>query len=767
MKKRFHPIIRSLFIESSLACIALILLYVQFYYVQSLVFGLGAGMLYVGVLTHWWRGILWQRFGFRKKSTLTVVLAAYAAFLFVSLLGAICTTWYTLSTMLAWGVLAFGMSGTWYIRYILKKTKQTTTGERIGIKHKPSLFRIFPKSWLLITIYGASIIMAGGLLAIGTSTEVLVNPWQSIHPYYIMLFVLATVILGFIILSKHSVQTILCCIVLHSCLLHAYIPLSHTLPWGGDVWRNIAVEQRMKDGDVLPPVLVGEQAKWKEVVGVDVPEAFIIPHKYAYGQLWSSVILISHITTLPLEVIHRWLVPLLWSVLMPLLFFLLGKWLFTSQRTALLFGATTILPFTFQAMGGITVAVSMGYIAFFFILCLWIQSMSHESTDQKKIIIVFAVLFLWSYTLHAVILWWTMGCTLIYERVRRGTSINKNQKAYTCYIYGTYVLSLLIIPCIELVTRKTYIPSSISVESIAVSVKQYLGQLTGWYYASAIRPHDILSGNIIFNHLPQSAFVESWFTNMRWQILVGMSIILLISAVGFIKTIQSRSTYRTYITILVSCIAIGGYSIGWFFLTGDRVFTRRLDGFVAFICFIFFIYGLQVIRPYIMKYVGQSISKKILLAICSIVAMSVMVGSTYASGPDLRVLSKNEQDVARYIWDTIDKQQVHQCILADTWVLLSLEAASSGKIVGGGFPINEQFGQPERVRLLQSILTDPNEDTIATAHRVTQAPFCIVTVPKESVTQEQQKQIEQIMGGSTKEIGPWYLWKEQLKQQEE
>ena len=43
------------------------------------------------------------------------------------------------------------------------------------------------------------------------------------------------------------------------------------------------------------------------------------------------------------------------------------------------------------------------------------------------------------------------------------------------------------------------------------AIKQFIGNLLGWYVAAGPRPHDILTGNILFNQVPSYAFVPNLF----------------------------------------------------------------------------------------------------------------------------------------------------------------------------------------------------------------------------------------------------------------
>ena len=153
-------------------------------------------------------------------------------------------------------------------------------------------------------------------------------------------------------------------------LLHAYLPLSHDLPWGGDVWRHLAVEERLMEGGQVLPVLFGDEAKWVEKIGIDIPEVLISPYKYSYSQLWGSSVLLAKTFSVNLLLINKWLVPILFSLVMTFVLYRIGWLLFGNKRQGLWLVWLSFIPFSFQALGGLTLPVSLGYLNFFFVLML-------------------------------------------------------------------------------------------------------------------------------------------------------------------------------------------------------------------------------------------------------------------------------------------------------------------------------------------------------------------------------------------------------------
>jgi hypothetical protein len=66
----------------------------------------------------------------------------------------------------------------------------------------------------------------------------------------------------------------------------------------------------------------------------------------------------------------------------------------------------------------------------------------------------------------------------------------------------------------------------------------------------------------------------------------------------------------------------------------------------------------------------------------------------------------------------------HYCVIADTYPLLAIEALSAKRIVGGGFPIDQYFGQREREEIFQTLNQEFSTTTWQRALGVTGANTC-------------------------------------------
>ncbi len=694
-------------------------------YVLGIIFLVG----YFIILTFWWQQILHHVFRF-EKGFVSTLLALFASIFFVSNIEAIVLVFYTTTPFLTWVSLTFAGCVTYFLRIFFLSRSH---GSKMIGKGRRQFIEVFPRmkwlSWLYIALWVATFILFVRANGIG----LIFSPWQSLHSWILPLMFVLTAILGFLIFSKQKTKHILVLILMHSFLLHVYLPLSHELPWGGDVWRHIAVESQLVEGEFIQPVLFGPEAKWREVVGVDVPEAFLIPQKYTYGQFWSLAVITKQFTGISLENINIWMIPIMWSLIFPLILFRIGRIIFRSWRGGLFFAWLSFFAFPLQVLGALTLPVSLGVLSFFFTLMLWLQYLGRRHTVQAGLLDIFVFLTLFGYSLaFLLMLSVVIGSSILHTISKRVRSATVGWSL----VVLVFFLGIFLIPTVEVVFGISNFPERLDVISEA---KQISGQLFGWYYASDIRPHDIASGNLFFNHTPEYAFVSSVFTAWRWWIVPFMVFLWIVSLYGLYRFVREKQPLRFLLPAWFFVLLGGSYKIGWFFLEGDRLFTRRLDPFLSTMVILFFCIGLLAMF-YNIRYKSFILKRFVAIALIFIITWFGM--SSYASGPDMRTASVDEYAVATFVWNDIKESRNEHCILADTWILLPLEGLSAGKIVGGNFPIGYQFGQEERVSFYNKFLTgEVTTSTVQDVFRVAQQESCMVILPAGAISEEQETSI--------------------------
>ncbi|PIY92894.1 MAG: hypothetical protein COY70_00920, partial [Candidatus Magasanikbacteria bacterium CG_4_10_14_0_8_um_filter_42_12] len=689
------------------------MLYMQLLVWQIPLLGMFLSIALLSYLTYLWRDIFHHVFRF-ERGFVSWFLSAFAAVFFLISIESIALTFYTTTLLVTFGSLVVALVSSMVLHFFLERTQY---GYTIVDKNVREALVVFPRLTWLSWVYIGLWVITLGLFFKAEGTGVFFSPWQSLSTGILPLICVLSIILGILIASRTLTKQVLVFIMMFSFLLHVYMPLSHVLPWGGDVWRHIGVEEQLAAGDIIPPVLFGSEARWREVAGVDIPEVFVIPQKYSYGQFWSLAVITQQLTGISFEAINIWMIPLLWSLTFPLLLFRIGRLVLGSWRGGLFFAWLSSIAFPLQALGALSLPVSLGVLTFLFVFMLLLQYLAKPHRSQRMLLVLFGFLMLFGYALSFLLFLFIICGAWLFGQIGRRVDHPALRWALAVLLV---ILGGLFFPAVELVAHTSILPTEVhTIES----AKTILGQLSGWYYASAIRPHDILSSNLIFNHTPTYAFVSSLFTVWRWWIIPFMISMWGVLFYALLVFVREKKTFVSLLPAWLFVSLMGAYKIGWFFLDGDRTLIRRLDPFISVLALLFVSLGLLLLFSRI-RYRSLAL-RRMFVGLC-IFLIAWCTASTYASGPDMRSTSSEEYAVASFLASD------DVCVLADTWILLPLEGLSHGTIVGGNFPIDSQFAQEERVALYDIFLHDDvTSEAVQSVFDTAKKMHCYIVLPEQ------------------------------------
>lgn len=688
-------------------------------------------------------GLLWAQilntvFSIREKY-LNIPLGFFTSLLLLSFGASIFVVWYKITP----AVVVFLYTVLLALPFVLR-AKINTLVESIPLKEE--LFGIFSKRKFLLFCFFALAILQIVILVLCQTDIPLTTPWQVVHPWYLYNFFLLTFLLGVLLFSKISYTTKFFLVVGYSLLLHLYLPLSHVNPWGGDVWRMIGVEQKLVAGEAQLPVL---------------PTALWNPYKYTYGQLWGLMAVLTKTLGISLVALHRWLMPLVWGLMLPILGLLMGKIVFGEKKKALLFAPLCSFPFALQAIGSITVSVSLGFLNFLFGLVLWFTYLQEKKSWQKRMVFALGILMLFGYALYALLFWFVMGISLGLKKLWNGDvapAWREYSQKQKIICIGIFIASIFIFPLVDFVLGFSHIPHTFSIFNF---FKQIVGQFGGWYFARPISAQEISSANILFSHVSEHSYVANIFSSVRWPLIPVSIFIGLSIGRAFYCFIKKDKTLLSHIFALLFMCVVGGYIIGWYVLTGDRVFVRRLDSVFAFLLIIFTLYGIFSVD--VSKVISKiSVHKKYISFFIILTVLSFVATTIYSTGPHVRVVSGDEHKTAQYIFSQ-QKSDVSPCVLSNTWILLALEGVSSGSIVGGGFPITNNFGQTERVKLYSELLKNPDIRIVPQLSSVMPVPYCYIALSRDDLDPRTEQRLHDFLGDLVFKSGSVLVWKMELK----
>lgn len=676
--------------------------------------------IFIASATHFW---LYKFFNFSEKAWRIKILSAFLILALLGWGGGIVILFSKLTALniaivfLVVGLLNIGLK---YLAILAKKQE--------GLIEKPEqqILEESPHPKVGVLVYLILVIVGFYLLWQSRTGEAVLSPWQIIDHNYFYVFLSATVLLGFLIFTHLRAKTLLFLLVVHALLLHAYLPLTHNLLYGADQWRHMANESLIVNEEVLVNNNWSDSnLSWAQKLNFS---------EFSYVQSWSLAAIFDRLCGVDLLKFNRWFIPIVWSIVFTILLFELGRTWGWGKKESLFFAWLGFLPYTLQVSGSFTLPVNFGFLLWLFFILLMFKRTTTPRFEQIIILLILGILAIFGYLLFFILFW----LSLMIIEIFNSTSISKFSRRIVFLIL--MIISAVAIPILELVSNYSSINRNINWLS---QVKQLVGNWSGFYLASGPRPHDIPVGNIVFNQTPTYAFVINWFTEWRWWIVVFMGIILVVSLIGWFRSWRAKKTSEIWLGIMAFGLSFA-YIISRYFLSGENILARRLDVVLAFLLISILMVALNQVGMQAEKNVGswwqywqnniqEKISKfgPIILPIV-IIVFSVAIAVSYSLGPDTRAVSVNEYSAMNYIWQS-EKNQTDHCVLADTYPLLALETISQKNIVGGGFPINQYFGQPERESYFKTVVENHDINVVGLAMFATKTNNCWLVTEKDKL----------------------------------
>ncbi|MBI5221424.1 MAG: hypothetical protein HY979_01310 [Candidatus Magasanikbacteria bacterium] len=368
----------------------------------------------------------------------------------------------------------------------------------------------------------------------------------------------------------------------------------------------------------------------------------------------------------------RYFLPLVWSLVLPVILFEIGRVFGLEKKAALFLVWLSTWPFALQASGSFSLPVNLGIL--FWLLSLWLMMKNSQkrSDGGTMFLVVLGILFAFTHTVFFILFW--ISFILI-------NLLKINFSKISLVLLA--ILTAAVMPAIELVSHFANINNQLNWWT---QIKSLVGNFSAWYTAFGLRSSDIGTGNIFFNQPPVSTLVMNWFIVWRGWMVLTMIIFWLVWILGIKKMLQASSRLNIF-WIVFSVGVLGSYIVSRYFLSGDNILVRRLDATLAIL----------FILPVV--YFGYAFLKNKAIIFLTILVFSIAITASYTVGPDTHAVSIDEYSAMQYIWNR-EQGNKKVCVLADTYPLLALEQISARQVVGGGFPINASFAQPERIKLL-------------------------------------------------------------------
>ncbi|HPO11128.1 MAG TPA: hypothetical protein PLM63_00895 [bacterium] len=523
--------------------------------------------------------------------------------------------------------------------------------------------------------------------------------------FFIFVFSLIAFLI-YLIFSDRNKKYILLVIILASFVLHSNIPILYQKGNGGagDRYRFLANEEILRDGDAVKPILIGDKDSidYKNIGNIKIPEVLVSGNKQSYGNKWGIDIILSYILNKDLIQIDTWIVYILWSIFIPIIFYNLFKVFNNSNdKLALLFSASPLLLNVFQFNGSVSYPISINFIIFIFFFFLFLNKIKEKKSIDKEKIILGALITIILYFNYIVFLFIWLIFLFIYITNYFIEKI-KSKKIQTGLNIVTILLSSFIFLILDIKMKfATFDFSSI--------FKKIIG-----FFIHFLSPSLIPNVNIA---MPRAMFFAP----------ILSVIFFIIVAIGIFHFFKTKKDSKYILNFFISIFL--AYIYCWTILTGDRVFSRKIGIIVSLFLLFFFVYGIYYIFLKINKI---NINKKQAIIILLGLFIASIGTLQYASGPVIELNMNYDLNSFQYVYDKV-KNDEHPCVIGDTIHTILLEYISKNKLVAGGFSQTGNYVQADRSRIFNSILKEPDKKYLEEAEKITGSNNCILIADNRNI----------------------------------
>jgi len=486
--------------------------------------------------------------------------------------------------------------------------------------------------WLWV-VFHLLLVLSAFFIFKSVSGSNLTGPWQVLPIWYLLSTGAAGAIIFYGILKGERTIRLLISIILFSLLVHGYL-LVYSNGFGGDRFRHLGSEVRIMSGLEYQPTLQTNIIWWAKLGPISVPQALIDSSKLSYGTQWSLEVIVSEITGWPVFQINRFLLPLLWATILPLLIYLSAGLIKparnaphsdaggSKRKFALLAAQLSSGLYLLQYYGSQGLPAAYGLLWLAFILALLLSYLKRASHPLLGLIILVLLLMYFNYSL--------------------------------CFI-----LALIIFALAWTMKNRPHWTATVAVASAAALM------LLDYFSASAFSltwrsPFDaVLSSNLIYFN----AFVHN-FGLARFAIDAALiAIIIALIAWSAFNAVKSKNK-SWQLVCWIFLIPLAAYLLSTAIFSGDHLLARRLTLFV------------DLPLVFILAWLIDSYLSKIKPELAAIV-LAVAFMLVYYSGPTLDIsISNDDLSSAKRMLPSV-LANPSACLKLPEPVILSLEYLSA------------------------------------------------------------------------------------------
>lgn len=589
----------------------------------------------------------------------------------------------------------------------------------------------FPLNWLLKFVYLLilfSLLSGFILLFLARSGEYIVSPWQTINRTFLYFCFIAALFLFVLIFYEQSWQRILLVLILFSLLIHAYIPIVYQIGAGVDTWIHLGTERRLLSGQAEPPTIFDKGLKFGPL---SIPKLFIPNSKNAYAATWGLTIAFSWLTSLDIFLVDKYLLFFLWSIFFPLLVFEISRVFFGDIKLSLITVFFSLIPYLFQVDGAITLPKNFSFLCFIFFLYL----LTHFLLSRQKLflpLLFFTFSFYFNYQLYFILAIEFFILALIWKDF---PFEDYRKKIILLICFLLFIISL---PLADYLTKFSYFPYRLP-EAIEIYLPKFKRFIIFLF----------TGGLTHFEN--EKIFTDFLPLQFNWSLFL-VPFVLILSILGVVEIIKGAPFKLKFLFLNFFIIIFFNLFLEFWLMWGLKIFGRRLLSTFIFLDLFFLATGFWYI------YNKVKLSQVLKLAIFSGL-FSFFLIVTYTSGPFLEAITINEYQVAKFIQNDIKNfKDKKVCLLAHGKQNLVIQSLT-GNIIAGGFSCPPpQCDQPQRIKLLGAMISNPRPWHFEVAMDITKSNLCYFIIPKDELGEKAFNQAKNFFG-QPEIVGNIYIWR--------
>jgi len=524
-----------------------------------------------------------------------------------------------------------------------------------------SMLRLPRVLWVCVLIVALLSFSSLLLLVMARTGETVPILWDRISQLYIVAYFVLTFLVGLIVLSSFSkkyTRIVLLFVIVHSFILHSYMPIVYGTIYGGDQWWHMANEEQIIRTGVYGPVLFGD-GSWKElnrsevfqgieagklyvkIGGFNVPYAFV-SGKVSYTFLYSVSVSFSQLLNIDVFFNYWLLVPILWSLVVPAILFNVGRLFSWKESTSLLLSFLPSFFYFLNMYGSNTAPISLGIVLFFPSLLTWFNYLVKGDSKSLLLAVALTGVLYFNYSLVWVLLI-MMGILSVAIRFFN----DSRRKCYAILIVPLLFLLIMAIPFLDTFeNRSSFIPELTNnfVQTLFFKFAGYLGdRLMLPTFSSRFDP---FFGGVMYKSEVSSQFN---LVSLLPMLILATTFLWIFVIAGIRKALKKRGSNRLPMLFLVVFFLVLEFStfVVWYLLMAPHAMGLRLNSFRQIFMLLLAVLGLMYIYEFMKTKLRRVKTGVVFLALL----IAFESATFYVLNPVSQNIASYEMDAIRYIYE--------------------------------------------------------------------------------------------------------------------